>query len=270
MTDPMVAHIAILVVAGVVVGYASGLFGIGGGVILVPTFLTVFPLFGVGSHVIMHCAVGTCLALVVPAAIASAWKHRALGNLDVSFLRKWVPGVVVGTVIGALTVTFLHTRDLKIIFTVYLILTTLYVAFTKASETGEESGPGRGAVVVGSTVIANLSVWLGLGGGTFSVPYLRAFHYPMRKAIAVSAATGVVIGTGGAIGAIIQGIGVPGRSPYAIGFVDGLSFGVIAPIVMVFAPLGAKAAAKAPDLVLKWTYVALLAGISVYMSVRTL
>lgn len=269
MSEALLVHVAVLVVAGLAVGYASGLFGIGGGVILVPTFLTVFPTWGVSHHVVMHAAVGTCLALVVPAAIASTRKHHALGNLDLAFLRKWLPGIAVGTLIGALTVSFLRTHDLKVIFTVYMILTTIYVAFAKASDSADVGGPGTIATVSGSTVIGNLSVWLGFGGGTFAVPYLRAFHYPMHKAIAISSATGLVIGTGGAVGAIIHGIGVAGRSKYAIGYVDGLAFGIIAPIVIVVAPFGAKAAAKAPDVLLKWIYVGLLGAIATYMAIQT-
>ena len=90
-------------------GFAAGLFGIGGGVILVPTFLVLFPRFGAGPTIVMHCAVGTCLALVVPAAIMSTRKQRALGNIDSRMLRTWLPWVALGTFAGVFTIQLLHT-----------------------------------------------------------------------------------------------------------------------------------------------------------------
>ncbi|MGB5810583.1 MAG: sulfite exporter TauE/SafE family protein [Polyangiales bacterium] len=269
MAEEFLVRIAILATAGVIVGYASGLFGIGGGVILVPTFLTTFPRFGASPEVVMHCAVGTCLALVVPAAIASTRKHYALGNVELDLLRSWLPWVALGTLVGVLTVELLRARDLKMIFTLYLIATTLYVAARKASEAGEEGRPPAIVRAVGGSIIGDLSVWLGLGGGTFAVPFFRAFHYPIKKSIAVSAATGLVIGFGGAAGAIYHGWGVAGRTSYSIGYVDGMALAVIGPIVMLTAPLGAKAASGASEMLLKWVYVALLGGIAAYMAVRT-
>ncbi|MEM7434754.1 MAG: sulfite exporter TauE/SafE family protein [Myxococcota bacterium] len=269
MTEALIPQVAVFATAAIVVGFASGLFGISGGAILVPLFLTVFPRFGVSEAVVMHSAVGTCLALGVPASIASTRKHHSLGNLEVGFLRGWLPWVALGTLGGALTIELLRTRDLKIIFTVYLFVTALYVALQSASETGTEGGPPTTAKAIGGTVIANLSVWLGLGGGTLTVPYLRFFHYPIRKAIAVSAATGLVITFGGAIGAIVHGAGATGRAPFSLGYVDGVAFLVMTPILMFMAPRGASAATRASEVVLKWIYVGLLFGVAVYMAIRT-
>ncbi|MEM7137367.1 MAG: sulfite exporter TauE/SafE family protein [Myxococcota bacterium] len=269
MTETLVPQVAVFAAAAIVVGFASGLFGISGGAILVPLLLTVFPRFGVADSVVMHSAVGTCLALGVPASIASTKKHHALGNLDVTFLRGWLPWIAIGTLAGVLTIELLRTRDLKIIFTVYLFITAVYVALQSPSEKGSDDGPRVTAKAIGGTVIANLSVWLGLGGGTLTVPYLRAFHYPIRKAIAVSSATGLVITFGGAIGAIIHGWGVAGRAPFSFGYVDGVAFAVMTPILMFLAPRGASVATRASEVVLKWIYVGLLFGVAVYMAIRT-
>ena len=222
MTEHLVLGAVAMLGAGVVTGYACGFFGIGGGVILVPTFLTLFPELGVSHDVVMHAAVGTCLALVVPASIASTRKHYKLGNVESRLLRTWLPWIAVGTVVGAVTIRYIGTRDLKIIFTVYMFLTTIYIAFHHVPA-GRASGvPGRFAQASGGLVIGNLSTWLGLGGGTFTVPYFRTFHYPMKRSVAIASATGIVIGAGGAIGAIVQGWGAPGRGHLSLGYVDGI------------------------------------------------
>ncbi|TWU21957.1 sulfite exporter TauE/SafE family protein [Bythopirellula polymerisocia] len=269
MTEQLIVHLIAIVVAGLVAGFAGGLFGIGGGAILVPTFLALFPHMGVSQDVVMHSAVGTCLALVVPAAIMATKTHYKLGNLDARMLRSWMPWILLGTVTGALTIQLLRTHDLQVIFTLYLFASAIYVAVKSASETRGEGEPPSSVKVGGGFVIGMLSVWLGLGGGTFTVPYLCAFHYPIKKSIAISSATGIVIGTGGAIGAAIHGWGAPGLAPYSLGYINGIAFAVIAPLVMAIAPLGSKTASKAPERLLKWIYVALLATISCYMAYRT-
>ena len=255
--------------AGVVTGYACGLFGIGGGVILIPTFLTVFPEIGVSHDVVMHCAVGTCLALVVPAAVASTRKHHKLGNLEARLLRSWLPWIGLGTLIGVLTIELIKTRDLKIMFTAYMFLMTVYVALRHVPEGAEAGEPGTLAKAVGGLVIGDVSAWLGLGGGTFTVPFFRTFRYPMKKAVALASATGLVVGGGGAIGAVVQGWGESGRGPFSLGYVDGLAFLVITPFLIIFAPLGAKTATKLRERTLKWSYVALLAVLSAYMAYKT-
>lgn len=269
MTEQMIVHLLVLVVAGLVAGFAGGLFGIGGGAILVPTFLSLFPLMGVGQEVVMHSAVGTCLALVVPAAIMATKTQHKLGNLEAHMLKTWIPWILLGTVAGTLTIQLLRTHDLKVLFTLYLFTSAIYVALKGASETGDEGEPPTVAKAGGGFVIGMLSVWLGLGGGTFAVPYLRAFHYPIKKSIAIASATGLVIGLGGAIGAAVHGWGEPGLAKFSLGYINLLAFVMIAPLVMTFAPLGSKVASKAPDRELKWIYVALLVVISSYMAYRT-
>ena len=94
-------YIVLLIVVGVFGGYVAGLFGIGGGVVLVPTFVTLFPYFGTSLAVLMHAAVGTCLALIVPGALMATRKQQQQGNLDLALLRSWLPAVCIGIVVGA-------------------------------------------------------------------------------------------------------------------------------------------------------------------------
>jgi uncharacterized membrane protein YfcA len=95
-----ISYVLVLIAVGVIGGYVAGLFGIGGGVVLVPAFVSVFPNFGASHDVLMHSAVATCLALIVPGAVMSTRKQHQQGNLDVTLLRSWLPAIIVGIVVG--------------------------------------------------------------------------------------------------------------------------------------------------------------------------
>lgn len=260
-----VMAILAVVVAGFAAGYAAGLFGIGGGVVLVPVLLTVLPYFHTTQDVVMHCAVGTCLALVVPSAIMASRKQHRLGNLDLVFLRAWSVPVAVGVVCGVILLSIVSTHVLKIVFTAYILGCTVYAALKRNGEAAEGPLANRLVLAGGGVVIGGLSVLLGIGGGTFTVPFLSVLKHPLKKAIASASATGLVIGIGGTIGAIITGWNVAGRTPYSLGFVNVPAFVVLAPIVGLMAPFGSQAASAMSERTLKWVYTAFLATIGAYM-----
>jgi len=118
--------------------------------------------------------------------------------------------------------------------------------------------------------IGGFSVLLGIGGGTFTVPYYKFSGYPLKKAIALSTATSLFIGTAGAIGTMVDGWGLAHRAPYSIGFVHIPSFLILTPFMIVMAPLGSRTANHLPDRALKWVYAAFLASVTGYMLYRIL
>lgn len=262
-------YVLILIAVGVLGGYVAGLFGIGGGIVLVPAFVTVFPYFGASHAVLMHAAVGTCLALIVPGAVMSARKQHQQGNLDVSVLRSWLPPVCIGIVIGALLMRVFPTVALKLLFVVFLLSATVYAIVKRDKEKGGDGVPHGAVKNAGGVLIGAISVMLGIGGGTFSVPFYRFFHYPLKRAIALSSATGAFIGLGGAIGAIVAGWGVAGRPPHSLGYVSIAAFLILTPCMMIFAPLGAKTANALPERLLNRIYIGFLAAMTVYMGYQT-
>ena len=136
--------VLILIVVGVFGGYVAGLFGIGGGVVLVPTFVTLFPYFGTSHAVLMHAAVGTCLALIVPGALMSTRKQHQQGNLDLGVLRSWLPAVCVGIVVGALLMGAIPTTVLKVFFVAFLLFSTIYALVEKNGSDTEGGLPPAG------------------------------------------------------------------------------------------------------------------------------
>ena len=259
----------LLIAVGVLGGYVAGLFGIGGGMVLVPAFVAIFPHFGVSHAVLMHVAVGTCLALIVPGAVMSARKQHQQGNLDIWLLRSWLPPICVGIVIGALLMRVVPTAALKLLFVIFLSSATVYALVQKNREDSGGGVPPPAIKNTGGVLIGALSVMLGIGGGTFSVPFFRFFQYPMKRAIALSSATGAFIGLGGAAGAIAAGWGVAGRAPHALGYVSITAFAILTPCMMIFAPLGSKSANALPRRLLNRIYIVFLAGMTLYMAYQT-
>lgn len=262
-------YLLALVCVGVLGGFVAGLFGIGGGFVLVPAFVTVFPYFGTSHAVLMHAAVGTCLALIVPGAVMSTREQHRQGNLDTVLLRSWLPAVCIGIVIGAALMRVVPTTALKLLFVAFLFCSTIYSLFKKKGEGAGEGTPPPLARNIGGTLIGALSVMLGIGGGTFSVPFYRFFHYPLKRAIALSSATGVFIGLGGAVGAVATGWDVAGRPPHSLGYVSVSAFLILAPCMMIFAPLGSRSANRLAEGTLDRVYTAFLAGMTLYMAYQT-
>lgn len=255
-----------LLIAGVAAGYVGGLFGIGGGTLLVPIFLTIFPYFHTAHTVVMHVAVGTSLALLIPNTAMSAYKQYKAGNIDFTLLKRWMPFIVIGAVIGVSIIKFIPTLYLKIIFACYLYASFAFVAFKKERETDVEGAPHGITMGVVGTLIGGFSVLLGSGGGTFSVPFMKLYHYPMKRAIAFASATGIFIGLIGTIGVIIAGWDVAGRTPYSLGFVNILGFVIMLPTILWSSPRGVNLANRLPKRKLQWIFAAFLLTVAVYMT----
>lgn len=262
--------ILILVLAGIAAGYTGGLFGVGGGVILVPVFLTVLPYFATARGVVMHMAVGTSLALLVPNTISATYRYIKAGNLEFDLCKRWLPFVVIGALFGAVILKYIPANGLKIIFTIYLYGSFLFVLLKKERLDNYEGKPQGWPMVIAGLFIGSLSVLLGIGGGTLTVPFSQIYHYPMHKAIAFSSATGIFIGTLGAISMIFLGWHEPGRPPFSLGFVNLLAFIIITPLVVFAAPYGVKTVHRLSKKHLRWIYAAFLLTVAIYMTLEVL
>jgi uncharacterized protein len=131
--DGIVERVGVFALVGLVSGFVSGLFGIGGGIVRIPIFVYLLPLFGVAHPVMMHVAVGTSVALVLPSAIASTRKQLALGNLDLKFFRGWGFGIFVGVLIGTALLPWVSTEVLQAIFAGFMVVVGVYEGFLRAA-----------------------------------------------------------------------------------------------------------------------------------------
>ena len=177
---------------GVLVGFLAGLFGIGGGALLVPCLSYLFVFQGLAQDVALHTAWATAMASIVVTSIMSMWKHHQRGGVVWSIWRMMLPSVVVGTLIGAYVVTQLHAAWMATMFALFMV----YVAGTMAWDVQPQHRGRRwhsaGFSMVGMG-IGSLSALFSIGGGTMTVPFLTWQQVPMRQAVGTSAALGVPI-----------------------------------------------------------------------------
>jgi uncharacterized membrane protein YfcA len=256
--DDLVLRIVVFVVVGLVSGYLSGLFGIGGGIVRIPVFLHLLPLFGVAHAVVMHVSVGTSIALVVPAAIAATRKQVALGSLDFAFYKTWALGILAGALIGNLLLPHASTEILIAVFAAYLALVGVHQAFFKQRLSIAKQAPGGATKLGVAAAVGCAAALTGTAGGTVTTPILQAFGVAITSAIATASATGLVTGTIGTLGTILTGWDAAGRPSYCLGFVDLVIFISMLPAILIAAPLGVRTGRLLPQKWLEYSYAALL------------
>lgn len=233
-----------LLAAGLASGFIGGLFGVGGGILRIPIFLYIFPIFGVHSNIAMHLAAGTSLALAILSNFISSRAQYKAGNLDFKFLRSWIPPLTVGVIVGLILVRFVPDRWLVGLFVVILVVEIAQMLLTKDAFRLTTKMPGKLIISLIAGLIGTLSPMIGVTGGTFVTPTLTACGYPIHRAIAIGSAGGLVISVLGTIGSIINGIGIHGRPSFSIGYVDLTAVIVMTPAVIITTPLGVRLANK--------------------------
>lgn len=256
MADPafFAAFAAALLVTGAIAGILAGLLGVGGGIVIVPVLFLLFPFLGVEDAVLMHLAVGTSLATIIPTSIMSARTHHAKGGVDFDLLKSWGPAIFIGVILGAWAGTNAKGETLTLVFAIVAILVALNMAFrsnTMIIGTVLPGGPLRYAM---GLVIGGFSVVMGIGGGTLSVPILTAYSYPIRRAVGTASAIGLIIAVPGAISFIIGGLGNDLLPPFSIGYANLLGFALIVPATMKMAPVGARLAHRIDPAKLKLAF----------------
>lgn len=231
-----------IVLAGGVAGLLAGLFGIGGGAILVPVFYQVLGIAGVEEGIRMHLAVGTSLAIIVPTSIRSFLSHRAKGAVDMDLLKSFVIAVPSGVLLATLVFASISGRELRLVFAVIAILVGLRLLFNRASwKIGDELPVGPGRFAVGA-LIGFLSTLMGIGGGVLNNTFMTLFNRPIHQAVATSSGVGVLISIPGFIGSIWAGWGEPGLPAVSTGYVNWIAVALIIPVTLAMAPLGVRLA----------------------------
>ncbi len=256
--DDLLLRIAIFALVGLVSGFVAGLFGIGGGTIRMPIFIYLFPWLGIAHPVMMHIATATSMALVIPSAIASSRKHYKLGDLDVGLFKTWAIGLLIGAVIGSILLPFGSTEVLQALFSIYIILVGSYIALGHGRFSLGQEPPKGGKTVGLSSVVGFIAAMTGTSGGTLTTPILSAFNMHLERAMAIAAATGLITGTVGAIGGIVNGWNAKDLPAYSLGYVDIVIFLVMMPTVMIAAPVGVSVSHKMNERTLQLIYAILL------------
>lgn len=233
---------AALLVTGAIAGILAGLLGVGGGIVIVPVLFLLFPLLGVDPLVVMHLAVGTSLATIIPTSIISARSHHKRGGVDVALLKSWGPTIFIGVLIGGAFAAVVKGEVLTIIFAFIITFVAIKMIRRKEGVTLGDHLPTNYLRYVYGLIIGGFSVIMGIGGGTFSVTILTAYGYPIRRAVGTASAIGLIIALPGSITFILSGLGNPALPAGSLGYANLAGFALIVPTTMLMAPVGAKIA----------------------------
>ena len=237
--------ILLLMATGAVAGLCSGLFGVGGGFIVVPALLFALDTAGYGGEGIIFIAIGTSLATIILASSRSAVAHWRLGSLDIQFVRSWLPWLAAGTLMGVVLAAMVSSKELQFIFAVGVGAYSLFFLFPRVFSRFEfEQLPvGMTRAVLGTSV-GGVSALLGIGGGTPIVITMTLCGRPIVQAVGTAAGVGVIIGLLGAVGFLVVGLSkvVVGAPPGSIGFINIPALIAISAMSVITAPYGARLA----------------------------
>jgi uncharacterized membrane protein YfcA len=235
----------LLLILGCFAGFSAGLLGIGGGAILVPGIYYILKHFGY-ADVAMHVAVGTSLATIIFTGISSAIAHHKKGAVDIPMLKTFLPGVLIGVIVGTWLADILPTEGLKIIFAGSQLAFGSYMILRTNKTNIFESLPKQPFLSVFAALNAGLATLMGVGGGVQNVTFMTICNVPIHRAIATAAAIGPFIALIGTAGFIYIGMSNPDLPPYSFGYLNLAAFASIIIASVSFAPLGAKTAHALP------------------------
>lgn len=260
---------------GVLAGFTAGIFGVGGGLIIVPLLYVVFTQMGYAPDAVMHMALGTSLATIIVTSISSLMAHHSKGAVIWLVFRNLAPGLVIGSFLGAGIAGLLSGGNLQLIIGVFVIWVAYKMMLGSTVSSGDVIDqhsvlPSAFKQCCAGTGIGMASAIFGIGGGSLTVPYLNHYGVVMQRAVGTSAACGLPIAIAGAFGFIFFGMKGQVNVPNSIGFVHIYAFLGISITSFFTAKLGAKAAHRLSPLVLKKCFALLLFSIGIFFLTKGL
>lgn len=253
----MIPVVLIYLAVGAVAGVLAGLLGVGGGLVIVPMMVLALTWQEVPSEHLMHLALGTSLASIIFTSVSSFLAHHRRGAVQWQVVRHIVVGILLGTFLGATVASRLSTNVLKAIFVVFLYYMAVQFLLDRKPKAGRTL-PGLWGMFGVGLVIGIVSAFVGIGGGTLSVPFMIYCNLPVHTAIGTSAAIGFPIAIAGAVGYLVNGLGAANLPPWSLGYVYLPALAGIVGCSVLTAPLGARLAHSLPVGHLKRVFAVLL------------
>lgn len=243
-----------LLATGFIAGILAGLLGVGGGIVIVPVLYYIFNLLELPQHSIMHVAVGTSLATIIPTSIRSLAAHASKGAVDWGILKSWALGLFVGVLIGTILAKYFDGRALMVVFGTVAILISFHMAFGREHWRLGSSLPGGSKAGALSAGVGALSTMMGIGGGTLGVPIMILYGSTPQRAVATASGFGLIISIPAAIGFLWAGQTSSGLPPGSFGYVNLIGFALITPMTILTAPIGVRIAHTLPKKRLKQAF----------------
>jgi uncharacterized membrane protein YfcA len=261
----------LLLAAGAAAGFAGGLFGIGGGFVVVPALVLLFPLLGIGVDEAAHVAVGTSLATIIFTSIRAAQSQARRGSVDWEVLRSWAVWVVLGTALGAAVADRISGAGLALVFGVGVLSFAVYFLLPERRAEPVFAAMPTGVPRAGvAGVLGAFSALLGIGGGTITTMTMTVCGEPIHRAIGTASGMGAIIAIPATIGFVIIGLGQPGLPPGSLGYVNIPAAAAIIVTSVIFAPLGVAAAHRLPPAILRRVFGLYLVTVGVTMIAKSM
>jgi len=240
----MLLFLGLLSGAGIIAGITSGLFGVGGGFVVVPALLAVFPFLTDQTEDLMMVAVGTSLATIVISSARSVHAHSKRGAVDFTLLREWAVWVILGVGVGIAVASVTDSKQLILVFAIGVLVYSIYFLFPTIFDRYKgkwsmPTGPGKALLASG---LGGFSALLGIGGGTVMVLTMVLCNRPMHQAVATAAGVGFLIGVPGMIGFMVMGLGAENLPIGSVGYINLPALLAIAVFSVFTAPIGARLA----------------------------
>jgi uncharacterized membrane protein YfcA len=228
-----------LLLAGAAAGFSGGLFGIGGGFVVVPALLLILPMVGTAPEHLVHVAVGTSLCTIIFTSLRAASAHFSRGAVDLPLLRSWGPWVVAGTVVGSLLADALASSTLALIFGIgVLCFAALFLIPGMAGKRLASTMPTGVARAALASALGTVSTMLGIGGGTIATITMTLCGASIHRAIGTASGIGAIIALPGTLGFLLTGLDEPGLPPGSLGYVNLPAALTIVVTSTLCAPLG--------------------------------
>jgi len=222
------------------VGFVAGLFGIGGGLITVPFLYYIFGSLGIDQQYVMHLAVGTSFAIIIPTSTVSVLTHHKFKAVDFEIVKSYGIYVILGVIFGTIFAASLKTKSLVLFFSIIIFLLSFYLLLIKEKEKNVIIQIKLHLKIILGFIVGFISAPMGIGGAIMNVPILKFFGYSINKAIGSAAAIGFLIALFGALGFLVSGSYLKTNLPLSIGFLNIPAFLIFIPITTFMARVGAK------------------------------
>ena len=265
----MLSFILLCLLVGAVAGFFAGLFGIGGGLMIVPVLVYLLPMVGVPEPLLMSTALGTSFATIVITGFSSAQRHHKLGNVVWSAVKILAPSIMVSVFICGFFIGKLDRDISSKLFACLVVYLAVKMVLSIKPKTNKTVKPlTTQSSIIGGILIGMASSSAGIGGGGFIVPFLNSRGIDMKKAIGSSAFCGMLLGTSGMFSFMLSGWGNAAMPEYSLGYIYFPAVLCITATSFFTSKLGATATSKLPVPTLKKGFALLLITIAVDMFIR--
>ena len=230
----------VMALTAIPVGFSAGLFGIGGGLISVPVLFYIFGALGLSNDYLMHLAVGTSFAIIVPTSISSVLAHHKFKAVDFNIVKTYGLYAILGAILGTIFTSTLKTEQLILFFVIVTFFLGIYLIFLKEKKIESNLNFKTHYKIFFGFISGFVSAPMGIGGAIMNVPVLKFFGFSINRAIGSAAAVGFLIATTASIGFLITGNYKEINAPLSIGFINIPAFLIFVPITILMAKLGAR------------------------------